>query len=255
MGYRSNSEGDIFIAHDIYQLSPVVELSELSPRHGNVQGISASSGIHGLTTPGSGNAFHSFGRAVSSYAGSPTGLATIHATSFVSPMTPTSVKTPTQVSPLTHSNPTSLPQLSPPGTNDVWTTNAPAFANGSHPGIRFIAAHTSEPRAPAQKGKGAERRYHTDPEAGGKGAPECGCNECKAQGRGVLCAEMAYTYLLMRGAARGGDVFGGLVGFYRGKGRGDAFPRCEAPRTGPGPRVSPVSAGASEVGSPLVSSR
>ena len=41
-----------------------------------------------------------------------------------------------------------------------------------------------------------------------------------------MCAEMAYTYLLMRGAGRGGDVFGGLVGFYKGKGRGDVFPRC-----------------------------
>lgn len=225
---RFDSEDDIFIVDDFHKVSPVAELSGHSPQRRNTQETGAQSELCGLITPRSGRDPHSFDKAVSSFAVSPTGLATSHAANFVSPMTPTSANTPEEVSPLalTHTSPISHPQFSPPGTNEVWITNAPAFASGSHPGIRFIPAHASEPRAQAQKGKGAERRYHTDPEAGGKRAPECGCEECEAQVRGVVCAEMAYTYLLMRGAGRGGDVFGGLMGFYRGKGKGDVFPRC-----------------------------
>lgn len=225
---RFNLEDDIFIVDDFHKVSPVAELPGHSPRRRNTQKTGTQSGMYGLITPGSGEGPHSFDKAISSYAVSPTGFATSHAASFVSPMTPTSIKPPEEVSPLalTHTSPISHLQFPPPETNDVWITNAPAFASGSHPGIRFIPAHASEPRVQAQKGKVAERRYHTDPEAGGKRAPECGCEECEAQGRGVVCAEMAYTYLLMRGAAKGGDVFEGLVGFYRGKGRGDMFPRC-----------------------------
>ncbi|KAL2113037.1 hypothetical protein VUR80DRAFT_5634 [Thermomyces stellatus] len=142
------------------------------------------------------------------------------------------------VSPITAGPRTSAPDDEPvlsdltdtaPSPGGVWATNAPDFASGSHPQIRFVAdMPTSEPRLNRDKGKAVDKRYHTEPVAGGK---ECGCIECEAQKKGLLSSEMIYAYLAMRGAQNGQGLFEDPMAKYRENGGGQELPTCPHARS------------------------
>ncbi|SPO03456.1 uncharacterized protein DNG_06139 [Cephalotrichum gorgonifer] len=232
--YDTGSEGDTLIIHDLHQLSPVTEVSEPSPHRGSVRGANAPRGAQGLSTLQSENApLNSLsGHAGPSSSHTPPILLR-HVANFPSSATVGSTpNTPEVIATIPFAY---IPSPPPARPREVWTTNAPAFAGGLHPGIRFVAdAHSSEPNL-SRHGRESEginvvaRRYHTDPEgaAGKNKQMECGCRQCDEQKSRALSKEMVYAYLAMRGAStdeRG--VFGSLVAHYRGSGRPDEFPTC-----------------------------
>lgn len=203
---------DTLVLHDLHQLSPVEEHPEVSPP--NSHQPSAQNGVHDLSIFGGPQSFER-ARILSHPVSTRPPTPDSHGTAFVSPISDTWPSGPSEVSPFSNGPP------SPRG----WTTNAPAFANGSHPNIRFVPDRlTSEPTRDKGKGKGkgVDRRHHTEPVAG----KECGCAECDAQSKGMLSSEMVYAYLAMRGAQSGEGDFAELVRKYREGGRGAAFPSC-----------------------------
>ena len=112
----------------------------------------------------------------------------------------------------------------PPSPDGVWATNASNFASGSHPEIRFVTdMPISEPRLNGDKGKGVDKRHHTEPVTSCK---ECACVECDAQKKGLLSSEMIYAYLAMRGAHSGGGLFEDLMAKYRENGGDQMIPSC-----------------------------
>lgn len=196
--------GDSFIAHEAHQLSPVAEHPETTPEHT----LKESKGK---------DAVHSSSQA----------RPRDHTSSGTHPSAPGS-----QSAAGSHitwrfsssaSNETTSPHRSNaiPTSGDVWTTNAPSFAQNSHPNIHFLPDLTSGPRANASQDSDVERRHRTEPVARSK---ECNCTECDAQRRGLLSREMVYAYLAMRGAQGGEDRLGELMARYRES--GDVFPSC-----------------------------